>query len=413
LPDPVYAPIQGITRTTAASNATLATSLVRGLLRGPGSWLSSNATWSAFPRGTTLIGNQVQISGQTAYVNLGGKAHTAGVTDYNFMEEQLQATLADSSYSPPVARTVHLEIGGKVPYLTRQSVDSLIPGVGIAPHAPQAPVFFQSGESRVSKLAPMTASASLASVKPVVAVRPAQIGDATVTAVAASASYRPRTLAIAAKAGRGCAVYTGISGGTAPYRHYLLSGAGGACTSLSWDRNGNLWVTAGQRVWLIEPGGTPAQISLPAGLEAPTRAGHKSLRVLALRLAPDGIRAAFLVHDATGNRLLLAAVRVIRRVHSFGPAVSVGTGLSNARSISWYNAYNLVVLAGSAVYEVPLTGGAGPQRQLGAAPDQAESITTNGTELVVGTMGGQVFGAANLVSGWAGVTKGWAPAYPG
>jgi hypothetical protein len=49
------------------------------------------------------------------------------------------------------------------------------------------------------------------------------------------------------------------------------------------------------------------------------------------------------------------------------------------------------------------------------APDGAQSITTNGTELVVGTKGGGIRWSANLVIGWTTLpkTKGWAPAYPG
>jgi Lipoprotein LpqB beta-propeller domain/Sporulation and spore germination len=413
VPDPVYAPIQGTTRTTSASNATLATSLVKGLLRGPGSWLANNATWSAFPAGTTLIGNQVRISGQTAIVNLGGKALTAGDTAYNWMDEQLLATLADSSYSPPVARSVLLEVGGKV-HQYRSNVANLIPRVGIVPQASQAPVFFQSGRSSVSQLVPRTAPPPGKSAKPTLAAGPAQIDHSAVTAVAASNSYNsPQMLAIAANVGRGCTVYAGISGGSRRYQQYLLSRTGGACTSMSWDRNGNLWVTAAKQVWLIEPRRAPVPISLPAWLSVATAAARKGPRVLALRMAPDGIRAAFLVQTATGNRLLLAAVRTIRGVVSFGPAVSVGTGLPNARSVSWYNAYNLVVLAGSEVYEVPLTGGPGQQRPLGAAPDRAQSITTNGTVLVAGTAGGDVRGAANFLDGWRLLTKGQAPAYPG
>jgi hypothetical protein len=415
VPDPVYAPIQGTTRTTSASNATLATSLVKGLLRGPGSWLSGNATSSAFPVGTTLIGNQVRMSGQTAIVNLGGKALTAGDTLLNWMDEQLQATLTDSSYSPAVARSVLLEVGGKV-HQHRDNVANLIPRVGIVPQASQAPVFFQSGPSSVSQLVPWTAPPPGKSAKPALAAGPAQIGHSAVTAVAASNSYNSsRMLAIAAKIGRGCAVYAGVSRSSRRYHQYLLSHTGGACTSLSWDRNGNLWVAAGASVWLIEPHRAPVQISLPAGFPAATAGGRKGPRVLALRMAPDGIRAAFLVQTATGNRVLLAAVRTSGRLVSFGPAVSVGTGPSDARSISWYNPYNLVVLAGSTVDEVPLTGGAGQPQQLGVAPDGAQTITTNGTELVVGTKGGGVRWAANLAIGWTALpkTKGWAPAYPG
>ncbi len=240
------------------------------------------------------------------------------------------------------------------------------------------------------------------------------------TAVAASIGTSPRMLAIATKTGRGCAVYSGASRGSGQYRSYLLSTTGGACTSLSWDLNGNIWATAGQRVWLIRQHRTAVQVGLPAGLSAGLgrpAAGQKSLRVLSLRMAPDGIRAAFLVHTAGGNRLLLAAVRYSGTVASFGPAVSVGTGLPNVRAISWYDPYNLAVLAGPAagpaVYEVPLTGGAGQQRPPGAAPERAQSITTNGTELIVGNADGQLLGAANSNVGWTPLPNGRGPAYPG
>src|SRR5258708_22435752 len=107
VPDPVYAPIEAVTHATSASNATLATGLVKGLLRGPGSWLSG-AVKSSFPALTTLIGNQVTISGQTAIVNLGGGALRSPSTQN--MAEQLQYTLTTGAYSAPVARSVTLEI---------------------------------------------------------------------------------------------------------------------------------------------------------------------------------------------------------------------------------------------------------------------------------------------------------------
>ncbi|MGO8960840.1 MAG: LpqB family beta-propeller domain-containing protein [Streptosporangiaceae bacterium] len=402
VPDPVYAPIQGITHTTSASNATLATSLVRGLLRGPGSWLSGAAK-SFFPAGTKLIG-QVRISGQTAIVNLGGGALRAQGTQIANMAAQLQYTLTTGAYSAPVAHFVKLEIGSKSVY-TEQQPHLIAP---VANTQVPEPVYFQSGLASVSELASPTA-------KREPAAGPAQIGQSVVTAVAASIGTSPRLLAIATKASSGCAVYVGASRASTRYRGYPLSSKGGACTSLSWDLNGNIWATAGQRIWLIRQHRAPVQVGLPAGLPAGPATGHGGVQVLALRMAPDGIRAAFLVHAAGGNRLLLAAVRYSGAVASFGPAVSVGTGLAKVRSISWYDPYNLVALAGSAVYEVPLTGGAGQQRPLGAAPDGAESITTNGTELVVGIAGdqNQLVGATNFDTGWSELAQGSGPAFPG
>src|SRR5271165_2866441 len=171
VPDPVYAPIQGITRTTSASNATLATGLVKGLLRGPGNWLSG-AVESFFPARSTLIGNQVRISGQTAIVNLGGGALSAQGTQIVNMATQLQYTLTTGAYSAPVARVVKLEIGGKSVYTVRQP--NLIAPVASA-QAPE-PMYFRSGPNSVSELASLAA-------KPVPAAGPAQLGQSPVTPI--------------------------------------------------------------------------------------------------------------------------------------------------------------------------------------------------------------------------------------
>ena len=66
---------------------------------------------------------------------------------------------------------------------------------------------------------------------------------------------------------------------------------------------------------------------------------------------------------------------------------------------------------------MPLTGGAGLQpnkspQLLGAAPNGAETLTTDGSELVVGAAG-KIFASSLAFNGWTSVTAGSDPVYPG
>jgi len=103
---------------------------------------------------------------------------------------------------------------------------------------------------------------------------------------------------------------------------------------------------------------------------------------------------------------------------SFGEPVTVGTGEADPVAVSWSDAYHLVVLAGAAVFEVPLTGGAGQQpggspHSLGTVPSGAVTLTTDGSELVVGTSDGRIYASSTASPGWFLVTTGANPVYPG
>ena len=126
-------------------------------------------------------------------------------------------------------------------------------------------------------------------------------------------------------------------------------------------------------------------------------------------LAPDGVRAAFLVHTSSGNRLMLAAVS--DNGVSFGPGVAGGIGLPDPLGLSWYDPYHLAVLAAGQVYDVPLTGSEGTV--LGPAPAEAVSLTTDSRLLLVGTSLGQVLSSAPTQVDWHPVAYGTNPIYPG
>jgi hypothetical protein len=404
VPDPVYAPLQS---SNSALNTNLATGLVNGLLKGQGDWLSPPATWSAFPPGTHLLG-QVTISGRTAKVDLGGAAAHAGGLQIQEMEAQLLATLRDGSYSEPLAENLHLYINNKLEYQGPMSSANLITPVLAGP------VFVVTGLGSVGELA----ASPKARAVPESAVQPAQIGRQQITAVAAlPARSHVQRVAVAVQYGTGCAVYVGAIH-EATYKPYVLASSGGSCTSLSWDNNGNLWATAGQKVWVLRP-----QDHHPIAVDVTAIAaiGQSGARIMAMRMAPDSVRAALLVHTKTGNRLFLAAVRVTGTdgdVVSVGQPVTLGTGAPDPIAVSWSDAYHLAVLAGGAVFEMPLTGGAGqqpggPPQSLGTVPSGSLTLTTDGSELLVGTSDGQIYASSTASPGWFPVTTGANPVYPG
>jgi hypothetical protein len=244
-------------------------------------------------------------------------------------------------------------------------------------------------------------------MKPQTKLTQAQIGQASVSAVAASPDLdRTGQFAVAVPDGTGCTVQV-RSGGQSAYQSYPLPGSAAPCTSLSYDANGNLWAAAGSGVWLLQPNRGPVAVDLSATQPA--------CPILALRVAPDAVRAALLVQTSAGNELLLEAVRIRGGAASFGPPVTVGAGLSNPEAISWYDAYHLAALAAGGIYDVPLTGGAGLQPGaapylFSTAPQDADSLTTDGSEFVVATTAGEVWAG---VSSLSPVTTGADPIYPG
>lgn len=397
VPDPAYAPQLS---SSNALNANLATDLVQGLINGPGSWLS-RAAWTAFPAGTKLL-RPVTISGQTAYVDLGGGAVSAKGVAIQEMEYQIQWTLRNAAYSPAVAATVHLTINGR-PQCPCGNPD-LVSGVNGGPFVP---LVVQTGPSRV---AVMQNQAS----KPAPWWGHAAFGGAVITATAIYDS-KPPILAVAVRQGQGCTLYLGTS-----YQNphaYQLSASGGSCTSLSWDGDGNLWAVAGSHIWVLpEQNRTPLPVSTPPQL-SPN--GQRGTRIVSLKMAPDGIRAAMLIRTPDGNaKVILAAVSFSYQGGdgpisgaSFGSPVAIGNGLPGPSSISWYDDFDLVAVAGGGIYDVPLTGAAG--QLLTTPPAVPESVSTDGNELVIGTSRNSIYVSPASSIAWKSIMKGSNPTYPG
>jgi hypothetical protein len=391
VPDSVYAPVQGANSALATN---LATGLVRGLIGDHGSWLSGGTT-TAFPAGTTLLGS-VAIVSQTAVVNLGGKAAMASPPLLAQMYSQLSRTLTSSAYgSPPVAASVDLEIDGKAPASLPSSGASLPSvGIGLTRQGSQKgqPLYFAS-----NGLLRQVKSGRGGRLTATLAPSSAQIGGpAGVTALAISRTTHQ--LAAAVPAGQGCAIHVGSPGASSSSDTYQLATTGGPCTSLSFDNGGDLWAVNGAGIWVVQPGSPPVPVGMPA---------LPGAHVLALRMAPDAVRAALLVKTAGRMQLYLTAVRYGAKGVSLGPAVPIGgSGLpgTGPTVMSWGSPYYLVAVDGPSVYQVPLTGG--QSQFLAALPAgvQVTSISAASDQLAVGTSGDQV-----LVSSQGPSFYSWSP----
>jgi hypothetical protein len=385
VPDPVYAPLQSANN---ALNTNVAAGLIEGLLSGPRGWLS-DATTTAFPPGTKLL--KVTLRGQVAIVDLGGTAAKTSAQQRNYMQVQLKATLANKVYSSPLARNVDLYINGRYQY---PGGDSTVATVS------SGHLVYQSGPDTVSEINP--------SSRPSLLAAPRQIGSAQITALASTVAGSAGYVAVAVQSDGGCAVYVrGPDQSGGPY-HSRIPDSAGPCTSLSWDRNGNLWAVEGGHVWLMVASAFTAQpgsqnhyqwlaISSPPNLPSDGKSGPS---ILSMQIAPDGVRAALLVKASGGNRVVLAAVVFspkrregedvgrpkvvnVKGSVSLGTPVPAWPGLSRPIALSWYSAYYLVELTKTGIWQVPLTGGAG--RLLANAPAGAVSLASNGAALAVGT----------------------------
>jgi hypothetical protein len=404
VPDPVFVPQQ-------ANNAEPATGLVEALLKDPTGWLSG-ATRTDFPAGTTLVG-EVKILGNSAVVDLGGSAAKASPDVLRRMAAQLVWTLTGTSYSTPDIKSVVLEINGvpQRPHGTQYQVLSMYSSR--MPASPAAGVYYLSSSGGV-RLLPGGAQPARQ------VTWPSGISRLTFTAIAVSPGGGQ--IAGIVPEPKGCLVYSGtLRRGAALTPRQLNSGT---CTSLSWDNQGNIWAAAGTHVWMLPPTGSAAiPVFLPgaSALAGPSASLPPSDTIAALRVAPDGVRVAMIVRSR--NRPAQALLGAISRtgggseertyIGQNGVMVAIGTDVTDPSSLSWYDADHVLLLGqahGALLYDVPLTGGASVPI---LTPPGTVSITTEGSDLVVGTSRDQILIASGLVPSWRQVGQGRAPAYPG
>lgn len=404
VPEPVFAPQEG----TSASAASVAQNLTMALLtsQAGSSWLGPD-TVSRFPSGTRLLGS-VDIDGQTATVNLGGAAARASPGQLQKMAAQLVVTLTSTSYSqPPVAKSVTLEVNGRVRPVGGRRVLELPRYAHLVPSAPEGlPLYFIARSGQLSELQPGTA--------PQPVQKPLDSSQHPFSLIAVSGGSQPQLAATMTTAGR-CVIYYGALTRLSSLRHIAIPiPGGGPCTSVSWDSHGNIWVVANEAVWVLPPGGRqPTAVPLPPlpGGSASTRKVPSLYKVLSLAVAPDGVRVAMLIrYRHSTSQVALTAIGGTGAATAFSTAVTIGAGLTDPAALSWYDADHVIVLSQSQLYEVPVNGNA--SLPVGPATGAAQ-LTAAGPGQVATAGNGQILTSSGPNHSQQPAVKGTSPAYPG
>lgn len=445
VPDSVFEPM-GLTVSQSL------TQLVDSLTVGPKTPWLSNAVDTKLPPHVSV--QEVLNDGSTVMVNLKvPKTAEPSAKQLEFFSAQLVWTLIGpaASSSPSAISSVVLELNGE-PWTPpfAPCPGGRVPGQAqkLAPYScfdpyPSSPASFyyvDRGQSWTRCGAEsMGLSGSIGMILPLVgrtgafsspscAPREAVRETSTALPVAQPASLPAVTMAAVSPDGSDLAIVTAgkgdlyvgkMSGLAAPFASARPRLTGGGITSLSWDRNDDLWVTQNGVIYELVSGGKPVQVQYNG-------------TVTDLAVAPDGVRLAFIVQtgrDATGRNtsaLELAAngagapssVEPGSPDHpQIRPATAVGPGLTNPTSVTWYDADDLLVVNdtsnGPALMEVPVDGQQ-PVPEL--TPSGLTSITADGhaNVLVAGLSGNNLAVSTGLEGPWFPLgQQGRSPAYPG
>jgi len=426
-------------------SATQPKSLPDGAGQPGSSWLQNAA--GTFPAGTTLA--SVVLDGTTAVVSLHGPAASNAMLER--VSAQLTWTLVTPRPGPPPAiQSVELVWNGTAfipagPICMNAQPTSPVQNLARYPcyqPYPSQPAEFSfsyhgqvwsrcgSEESaqggHVGPVVPAFGPASAASAqqcgssgyvvdtssKAVPAAAPLPAGDGTPSIVAVS----PDGAYVAYYAPDKKAVYIGPSAADAGLQK-VQGGVGSGVTALSWDRNHDLWIAQSGDVFMAQANGPTIPVTTAAA----------TADVTALSIAPDGVRVALIAQTGSGPEIQLAAV-----AHGVQPSqgqrgspsltasisnpVQLGPDLVQPDALTWYDADDLIVLAGTSVKtlsEVPVDGqNSSPPQD---APPGATSITADGSmnALVAGLTGGLSV-STGLEGPWQFLgVRGQNPAYPG
>lgn len=396
VPDPVYVPQQ-----TTPSN--LLNGLVHDLISHPGDWLR-DGTRTAFPSGTTLLGD-VTVNGGAAEVNLGGAAASSGDRQRELMSAQLLSTLTGSGQGQPLIQSVELDVDGR-PWSPPQAQQNPVQHTAVlgVPDGHGAAFYYLDSQGNL-----MRDPGGGGSPTKERALGPGYSSIAV--------SRDGRYLA----ALRGGTLYTGPVDGT------LVRRAGTGYTTMSWDARNQLWATARGRVFMLAGAATAQTATLlaapqPVSVQQPNGL-PETLPVTAVRVAPDGVRVAFIIGGFT-ETLAFGAIseRGDPALDGIPPQISmspftVSGGSSGFTEVSWYGADNVVTIgavagtSGPRLTEYSVNGASSSD-----IPSETGigSITTSaGGELVAGTKDGQVLLNPSTDGTWTPLGSGTAPAYPG
>jgi hypothetical protein len=367
VPEPVYIPELAPAREAVVG-------MVNTLLNPPppSTWLALAAT-TAFPRHTKLL--SAQVVGVNAIVNLGGAALRASQQQRQAMAAQLFWTLTTSPYqtaAPDQIRSVTLEFGG------REWKHQLLPGYdpdGV-PQAQGPALYFQAPSG-----SPAPGIKLVADVR-----KPPRGGPATVSVPAGTGSG-PFTAIAVTPGPQSPAVLAGCRGKNLylvpqrPGAALVTKQFAAACTSLSWDASGNLWVAAGGLGYEL-PGAGLGVAGKPAVVPVVCPTLPVGASISSLRVAPDAVRVAMTVRLHSGaTEVLLAAIsknQGFTYLGQSGSLVQVGSDIAHPVALAWLDPNDLVVLdrsgGHSQLYEVPLNGGSSNALP---TPDGAISVTAS------------------------------------
>lgn len=366
-----------------ASTEETGSRLVDLLLTGPPGWLGGAAT-TAFPAGTSRLGG-LQVSGSSEVLDVPLSRHVADAPEpaRALMQAQLLATLQQVSGAPQVRI---LADGSAV---TAPDVQ-----VRALPETVEDPVVLREG--------------SIFEVDGG-RVRAVDVpGQADADPSDPAVDYTGRRLAVLLQdRTRLRLLHSGTGNG-----HTAVTGTG--LTPPSFDWRG--WV------WTADRDGTVHAVPPDGQATTVPAAFLTGRRPLALRIAPDGARAAVLSTDAGGQvRILVVAVRRDLRGTpvelTAGPQSRVAEHLVGASDLSWAGGLDLVVLGRTAD---------GPERplrvQLGGPPHEPWGRVAGSTRVTAAsTLSSTLVGTSDTVltragAGWValpGLEGASDPAYPG
>lgn len=394
VPDPVYVPLQ-------ATAANLMDGLVYDLIHPPGDWLTRGATTTAFPKGTTTIGD-VTLNGGTVAVNLGGAiAKTASTSLLQKVSAQLLWTLTGSGESGPAVQSVELSVNGKPwspPGSDLNPVQQLRQSNKYSPPTGASSTYYYlDGGGNLLSAAPQG--------------KPQKRGHIG-TGYSQIAVSPDRAYVAAVSNG---ALFIG------PMGRPLAKRDGTGYTSISWDSDDNLWATSDGQIVMLRgtadpsgPQGKPILVTVVNSDGLTPDAGSFS----ALRVAPDGVRIAVIV----GATELHFGARVVTQAGGRPTQVNIKVMLSpfsvsapgaTFTGVTWYGTDNVITLRdpGPELTEYPVDGG--NSTSIPAQPRTSWIAASWGSALLAGLPGNAMWADASLSGTWMRTGTAISAVYPG